>query len=364
MKIPFVDFKKEWAHYESRFVDAFKKFGADAWYVLGPTAEHFETNFAKYHGYKHAIGVNSGLAALEAALSAHKVGPGSEVITVANSAVATALAISRSGATPVFCDITDDYLIDITKIESLITTKTKAIMPVHLFGKICDMEAINKIAKERNLVVIEDACQAHGADYSGESQTNTKAFSFYPTKNLGGIGEGGMVLTNDQSIYDYISSYRNYGQNGRYNHEIKGVNYRIDALQCVFLDIKLKELSASIEKRRQITKLYTEQLSNLPGLEVLPFDPTSAYHQFVIKVKNGKRDELQKYLSENEIDSLIHYPTAIHKQPCYSECSDLDLPITNRLQDEILSLPCNPFLEDDQQSKITETIIEFYSKFQ
>lgn len=356
MKIPFVDFKKEWAHYESRFLEAFKKFGSGAWYVLGPAVEIFEKNFAEYHGYKYGIGVNSGLAALEASLSAHKIGSGDEVITVANSAVATALAISRSGATPVFCDVTNDFLIDVSQIENLITKKTKAVMPVHLFGKICDMEQVNKIAKKHNLIIIEDACQAHGANYSGESQTNTKAFSFYPTKNLGAMGEGGMILTNNESIKDYIISYRNYGQNGRYNHEIKGVNYRIDALQCIFLDIKLKELKESINIRRQIAKLYTDELNNLSELEILPFDPTSSYHLFVIKVKNNKRNELQNFLKEQGIETLIHYPTAIHKQPCYIEYTNLDLPVTNKLQNEILSLPCNPFLKTEEIKLISNQI--------
>ena len=298
---------------------------------------------------------------MEINLRAYNISAGDEVITVPNSAVATALAISSVGAKPVFCDIGDNFLMDETKIEKLITDKTKAILPVHLFGKICNMEAINKIAKKHNLVVIEDACQAHGALFAGESLVNTKAFSFYPTKNLGALGEGGAIVTNDKKVFDFAVSYRNYGQEGRYNHTIKGVNYRINSLQCVFLNTKLKEMNKFIEKRRNIAKRYIQELSSISDLKINDFDDTSAYHLFVIRVLNNKRDELKKFLSDKEIDSLIHYPTIIPKQPCYKdEYSGINLEKTDSFQNEILSLPCYPFLTDEEQSKIIEKIKEFF----
>lgn len=360
MNIPFVDFTREWAHFEKQFTEAFQTFGAKGQYVLGPTVEHFESEFAAYHGYAYGIGVSTGLAALEVALRAYGIGDGDEVITVANSAVATALAISRVGAKPVFCDIGDDFLIDPPRVESLITDRTKAILPVHLFGKIGDMIALDTIAQEHHLFLIEDACQAHGASFSGISAKYTKAFSFYPTKNLGAMGEGGMIVTNDSKIRDFAASYRNYGQNGRYIHEIKGANYRINALQCVLLSIKLREFESTIEKRRQIAKRYIGGLGADTTMTILPYDGGSAYHLFVLRVHEGKRNILQSYLRDHNIETLIHYPTAIHKQPCYQdEYRSVLLPKTDEFQNEILSLPCYPFLKDTEQEYIIKAIQNF-----
>lgn len=361
MKISFVDFRREWKFFESKFISAFKKFGQSGIYVLGPEVEKFENNFAKYSGYKYAVGVSTGLSALEMILRAYNIGKGDEVITVPNSAVATALAISNVGAKPVFCDIGDDFLIDSKKIAKLINKKTKAIIPVHLFGKICDLAIINKIAQKNHLVVIEDACQAHGSKFKGESLINTKAFSFYPTKNLGAFGEGGAVVTNDKKISDFVVSYRNYGQYGRYNHIIKGVNGRIDPLQCILMNIKLKVLNKFIERRRNIARNYVSSLKKIDGLVINDFDATSSYHQFVVRVLNGKRDELKNFLEKKGTDALIHYPTLINKQPCYiKEYSGLKLEVADRLQTEILSLPCYPFLLKKEQDQIIAAIKEFF----
>ncbi|MEK7452029.1 MAG: aminotransferase class V-fold PLP-dependent enzyme, partial [Patescibacteria group bacterium] len=212
MLVPFIDFKREWKFFEKEMMQTFRAFGRSGYYVLGPEVEKFEKDFAQFCGYKYAVGVSTGLSALEMILRAYKIGEGDEVITVANSAVATSLAISHLGAKPIFCDIGEDYLMDVSCIEKCITKKTKAILPVHLFGKICDMKRINLIAKKHKLVVIEDACQAHGAKCQKDSAVNTKAFSFYPTKNLGAFGEGGAVVTQDASVRDFVASYRNYGQ--------------------------------------------------------------------------------------------------------------------------------------------------------
>ena len=363
MKVPFIDFKREWKFFEKSFVKAFKDFGRSGIYVLGPEVEKFEKNFADYCGYKHAIGVSTGLSALEMILRAYGVGTGDEVITVANSAVATSLAISNVGARPVFCDIGQDFLIDVNKIEQLINQKTKAILPVHLFGKICDMATINKIARQHNLIIIEDACQAHGAKFIDDSLKNTKAFSFYPTKNLGAFGESGAVVTNDKKVRDFVLSYRNYGQRGRYNHVLKGVNGRIDSLQCILLGIKLKKIKMFIESRREIAENYVKALQKIDGLTVNDFDQTSAYHLFVIRVLGGQRDNLQKYLKEKGVDTLIHYPTAIHQQPCYgTDYKKIVLPNADKFQGEILSLPCYPHLTTSEQNYTIKNIQEFFRK--
>lgn len=362
MNVPFVDLTREWYFFEDKFIHTFKEFGRAGSYVLGSYTSNFEDNFANYCGYKYGVAVSTGLSALEISLLAHGIKPGDEVITVSNSAVATSLAISNIGAIPVFCDIKDDFLIDEKKIKALITLKTRAILPVHLFGNICEMEIINKIAQDNNLIIIEDACQAHGASFERDSALNTKAFSFYPTKNLGAMGEGGIIVTNNEDIKNFASSYRNYGQTSRYNHTILGDNNRINALQCAFLDIKLNELDNFIEQRKKIAKKYIKELSNLNYLQINKFDDTSSYHLFVVKVLNNKRDSLKSFLSDNGIDSLIHYPELIHKQPCYIEnYLDTKLNKTEQFQDEILSLPCYPFLKEEEQNYIISKIKEFFN---
>lgn len=360
MRIPFTELNREWAYFESDFLNVFKEFGRAGNYILGPATENFENNFASYHGYKYAIAVSTGLAALEVALLAAGIKDGDEVITVSNSAVATSLAISNVGARPVFCDIKDNFLIDESKIESLISDKTKAILPVHLFGQICNMKEINTIAAKHNLIVVEDACQAHGANFKAESAINTKAFSFYPTKNLGALGEGGLILTNDESVRDFAVSYRNYGQAGRYNHVVKGNNYRADALQCLLLDIKLKKLSYFIKTRRTIAQKYIDELNGRPDLILPEFSEDGSYHLFVIRVLNNKRDDLKKYLSDQGIETLIHYPVNIKNQPCYAdEYKEVTLEKTDAFQSEILSLPCYPFLKKEEQDYIISEIKKF-----
>lgn len=362
MKVPFVDLTREWSHFETSFSEAFIEFGRKGHYVLGDYTSNFEKNFATYCNYKYAVTVSTGLAALEIALLAYDIKAGDEVITVGNSAVATSLAISHLGAKPVFCDIKDDFLIDENKIEALITEQTKAILPVHLFGKICDMKTINEIASRHNLITVEDACQAHGAKFENDSAINTKAFSFYPTKNLGALGEGGLILTNDERVRDFASSYRDYGQNGRYNHVIQGDNNRINALQCVFLDIKLKELDNFINKRREIAQKYIKELAGLQYLKINNFDETSSYHLFVIRVLGSRRDSLKFFLAENGIDALVHYPVAIPGQPCYkSDYSDLKLDKMDLLQTEIISLPCYPFLKGEERDYIISKLKEYFS---
>jgi dTDP-4-amino-4,6-dideoxygalactose transaminase len=255
----------------------------------------------------------------------------------------------------------EDFLIDPAKIETLITRRTKAILPVHLFGKICNMAAINKIAKRHGLIILEDACQAHGAKYAGASLKNTKAFSFYPTKNLGAMGEGGMVVTNDEQIYKFVVSFRNYGQAGRYNHVMKGGNFRLDPFKCALLNEKLKAMSRAVSIRRKLALNYVKALSVVSGLAVDAYDAASCYHLFVIRALNGQRDQLRDYLKQNGIETLVHYPVSIYEQPCYrSEYPRLKLTNTDKFQSEILSLPCYPFLTTREQKFIIQKIGAFF----
>ena len=360
MKVAFIDLSREWNFFENEFLKVFQEFGKKAQYVLGPYTENFEKEFAASVGYRFAVGVSTGLTALETALRAYNIGEGDEVITVGNSAVATSLAISYVGAHPVFCDIRENYLIDPDKIEKLITPKTKAILPVHLFGAIADMRKINAIAQKYHLVIIEDACQAHGAKFFGENLINTKAYSFYPTKNLGALGEAGMILTNDEGIYKFAVAYRNYGQSGRYNHILKGNNYRIDPIQCALLSKKLSHLNSFIQKRQAIARGYVEHLREISDLDILPFDSTSAYHLFVVRVLSNRRDSLREYLLEQGVECLVHYPKTIYQQPCYAEYNNIKLDTTDRLQNEILSLPCYPFLTESEQTYILKKIKDFF----
>ncbi|MCL5666524.1 MAG: DegT/DnrJ/EryC1/StrS family aminotransferase [Patescibacteria group bacterium] len=360
--VPFLDLTREWNFFEAEFLRAFENFGRGGHYVLGPLAEKFEQDFAAFTGYKYAVGVSSGLAALEAALKAYGIGAGDEVITVPNSAVATALAVTNIGAKPVFCDVGEDFLIDPGEIEKYITDKTKAILPVHLFGKVCDMASINKIAKQHNLAVIEDSCQAHGAEFKGEGATNTKAFSFYPTKNLGALGEAGVVVTNDEKVKNFTASFRDYGQKGRYNHVILGNNYRIDALQCAFMEIKLRHLREFTGKRRGIAKKYIRALAKIAGLAILPFDETACYHLFVVRVLNGRRNELKLFLEHKGITALVHYPALIYRQPCYCGVyPHTSLAKAEALQEEILSLPCYPFLTEAEQDEVINNLQTFFN---
>lgn len=362
MTVPFLDLTREWRYFEPELVRAFTEFGASNEYVLGEYTKSFEKNFALAQGYTYAIGVSSGLAALEVALLAEGVKRGDEVITVANSAVATALAISNIGAIPVFCDVKENFLIDETRITSLITERTRAIVPVHLYGEVCNMEAINTIASRFRLVVVEDACQAHGAAFGEEGELkNTKAFSFYPTKNLGALGEAGMVVTNSRKVYDFIEQYRNYGQTERYVHTIRGNNYRIDALQCAFLNVKLRKLKDFVSVRNQIACGYVDKLSDIQALELPRISQKSAAHLFVVRITNGLRESFRKHLSDQGVGTVVHYPTPIHRQPCYEEeYRGICLSQTEEFSNDIVSLPCYPFFRNDEQEYVIKIVRDFF----
>ncbi len=357
------DFKKEYLSYKEEVLKTVNDTLESGWYILGKQVEQFEEEFARYTGTKFCIGVANGLEAIQISLMALHIGPGDEVITVSNSAVATTLAITNVGAAPVFIDIDDFFHINDTLIEKYITSRTKAILPVHLFGQMVNMDRIHTIAKKYNLFVIEDACQATGATYRGKkagSYGTFGCFSFYPTKNLGAYGDGGAITTNSEELYEVCKMLRNYGQKDRYHHEIKGINSRLDEIQAAILRKKLPTVDEGNRRRNQIAEFYNKDLSGISEISLpkVRDNGSHTFHLYVIQAK--KRDELQRFLKDNEIQSLIHYPIPIHKQTCYQEFNDLKLEQTEEKAKNILSLPCHQFLTDEELHKITSTIREFY----
>ena len=327
---------------------------------MGEELERFEDEFSKYMGTKCAIGVNSGSDALFLALQALGIGKGDEVITVSHTFISTVDAIARNGAKPVFVDIDPKiYCIDVTKIEEKITKKTKALLPVHLYGHPAEMDAIIKIAKKHNLPVIEDACQAHGAEYRGKKVGNIGdigCFSFYPVKNLGAYGDGGMVVTNNSELARKLRMLRNYGQPKKYYHDFIGVNSRLDEMQAAILRVKLKNLDNWNSSRRRFAHIYDMLLKDADV--VIPVEKGYAkhvYHLYVIRHKN--RDRLQQHLSKNGVQTQIHYPIAVHRQKAYLNLGlRAKLPITEKISGEILSLPMHPFLKEDEIRTIAQCI--------
>jgi dTDP-3-amino-3,4,6-trideoxy-alpha-D-glucose transaminase len=334
-------------------------------YILGPQTQAFEAEFAAYLGLKHSVGVGSGTEALHLAIRALDIGPGDEVITVAHTAVATVAAIELSGATPVLVDIDPHtYTIDPAKIEAALTPRTRAIIPVHLYGGPADLSPILDLAQRFDLKLIEDCAQAHGARYHGQrvgSWSDVACFSFYPTKNLGAIGDGGLVATNDPALYERLSLLRQYGWHERYISDLPGWNTRLDELQAAILRVKLRHLDADNAKRRRLASMYNELLYGVPNL-VLPtetLETEHVYHLYVIR--HPRRDELAAYLREKEIGTAIHYPMPIHLQPAYrGRLGDVgSLPATEQAATEILSLPMYPELAEEVVITVANAIREF-----
>lgn len=368
MNISFIDFKREHCEIGQEVQEAIKRVLKSGWYILGNEVLELEKEFAAYCGVKYAIGVANGMESLEIALKILGIGKGDEVITASNSAAATALAISNVGANPVFVDIDPvSYNLDPRKIIPKITKKTKAILPVHLFGQAAEMDEILKIAKKYNLKVIEDACQAHGALYKGKkvgSFGDIGCFSFYPTKNLGAYGDGGMLLSNDKGAAEQAKMMRNYGQSDRYHHLIKGLNSRLDELQAAILRVKLKYLDEWNKKRRYFADLYNKRLKTIREIE-LPRESTGnyhIYHLYVIRTKG--REKLQRYLKAKDVQTLIHYPLPIYQQEAYRELKfkKNTCPIAESYSEQIFSLPLYPQLKEKEAEKICYFIHKFFLK--
>lgn len=361
MSVPFLDLQAQYASLKDEMAAAMDDVLKSGIFVLGPHVEAFERAFATYCGTSHCIAVNSGTSALALLMQAHGIGAGDEVITVTNSFFASAEAISEIGATPVLIDcIEETALMNPALLEAAITERTKAILPVHLYGQCADMDAINTIAQERKLLVFEDACQAHGATYKGKragSLSNGAAFSFYPGKNLGAYGEGGAITVNDPGIAEHIRMLRDHGSRRKYHHEAIGWNERMDALQGAVLNVKLTHLDTWNTKRREHAAAYREALTNVPCMREESYGE-SVYHLFVIR--SSHRDELQKYLAEQGIQSGIHYPIPIHLQPAYKGTwNQGDFPIAEKLAGEILSLPMFPELTSDHMAEVAEGLRSF-----
>ena len=362
--INFLNLHKINARFEKEFKNKFNDFLDSGHYILGEEVQKFETDFAQYCGTKHGIGTANGLDALILIFRAYtelgKLKPKHEVIVPANTYIATILSILHSGLTPILVE-PDEKTFNISPDEIVkhISLKTKAILAVHLYGQLADMVAINNIAKSHNLLVIEDAAQAHGAsNFVGSKAGNLSdaaGFSFYPSKNLGCLGDGGAVTTNDKDLADCIKLMRNYGSAVKYENEIVGVNSRLDELQAAFLNIKLKTLDDDNQKRQQIAKQYFSKIKN-KRLE-LPFYDGSrnhVFHLFVIRVSD--RDDFTNHLNENKIGWLIHYPIPPHKQKAFTDFNGLNFPITEKIHKSVVSIPINPVLEEHEVLRVIEVL--------
>jgi len=363
MNIPFVDLKKQYESIKDEINAAMAEVISKTAFIGGPYAKTFESNFADFCNVKHCVGVGNGTDALFIALKAFGIGKGDEVITAANSFIATSEAITMTGAKVVFVDINPQtYNIDVNKIEEKITSKTKAIIPVHLYGQPADMDPILELAKKHNLKVLEDAAQAHGAEYKGKrigSIGDMACFSFYPGKNLGAYGDAGAIVTNDESLAVKARMIANHGRVEKYNHEMEGVNSRLDGLQAAILNVKLNHLPDWSESRRRNAYLYNEYLRDTELITPVEIDNVKAvYHLYVVRVKKDTRKKLQDHLKAKGISSGIHYPIALPNLKAYEylkHCEN-DFQEASKTSQEIISLPMFPELDEKQVKYIAESI--------
>lgn len=375
--IPFLDLKKINKPYETAFQEKLKVVLDNGWYILGNEVKEFETNFANYCGTKYCVGVGNGFDALVLIFKGYiqlgKLQKGDEVIVPANTYIASILAILQADLIPVLVEPKlETYNINPDLIEEKFTSKTKAILVVHLYGQLAEMHRINQIAFANDLLVIEDAAQAHGSIGNQESapetvgrtdevisnQKSSVAYSFYPGKNLGALGDGGAVTTNDLELAKVIQSLRNYGSETKYYNDYVGINSRLDELQAAFLNVKLPFLDAENEKRRTIAKRYLSEIKN--EKITLPFWDLSnnhVFHLFVIRTQN--RVDLQDYLDRNGVQTVIHYPVPPHNQKALSDWNHLSFPITEKIHNEVLSLPISPVLTDDEVSHIVAILSQY-----
>ncbi|MBP3818125.1 MAG: DegT/DnrJ/EryC1/StrS family aminotransferase [Butyrivibrio sp.] len=365
MEVPFADLRPMHDEIRVELDAAYKKVMDNSWFIQGEELVAFEQEFAKYVGVKHCVGVATGLDALYLVLKAYGIGAGDEVIVPSNTFIATALAVSYAGATPVFVEpVLETFNIDASRIEAAITPKTKAIMAVQLQGRCCDMDEINRIAKAHGLKVIEDAAQAHGAKYKGKmagALGDAAGFSFYPGKNLGALGDGGCVTTNDDELAAKVRALGNYGSDYKYHHIYKGTNSRLDEMQAAFLRVKLPHLDKWNENRRKVAERYLSNITN-PLIE-LPLSTSAEYehiyHVFVIRC--DRRDELEKYLADNGIHTVKHYPTPIHLQQAYADLciTEGELPVAEKISHTVLSIPMYYGMSDYEIDYVISKINEF-----
>lgn len=364
MNVPFVDLKAQFNSIRPEILSALKSVCEQTSFVLGPFVNEFEKSFAKFVNAKYCIGLNNGTSAVQLAVGS-LTKPGDEVITTPNTFIATAEAITAAGGKVVFVDIDEDtYNMDSALLEGVITPRTKAIVPVHLCGQPADMDPIMDIAKRHDLAVIEDAAQAHGAEYKGRkagSIGDAAAFSFYPGKNLGAYGESGAVTTNSDGVMEFARLYRDHGSREKYVHEFEGHNMRMEGFQGAVLGVKLKYIEKWTEARRQHASYYTELLSEVQGIKTPQEldDTRHVYHLYMVRVK--ERERLQHYFSERGISSGFHYKYPLHLQKAYSYLGyrQGDFPVTERVMEEIISLPMFPELKNEQIEYVVENIRNF-----
>jgi len=366
--IPFLSFEYQHSAIREEAMEVFQQFFDSQYYVLGPQTTKFEEQYAQLSQAKHCVGISNGLDALQIALRVLDVGPGDEVIVPSNTYIASALAVSYVGAKPIFVEPrVDTYNLNPEELEDAITSNTKAIMPVHLYGQACEMDAIVDLSKKFGLAVVEDNAQAHLAQWNGKvtgSFGDLNATSFYPSKNLGALGEAGAITTNDDDLAHACKVIRNYGSQKRYYNEVKGFNARIDELQAGLLMVKMKYLASWTAERQQLAKQYANLLQNVGDL-ILPVSAqgaTHVYHLFV--VRTNYRDKLQEFLSEHGIGSIIHYPIPPHLQQAYADLGHKkgDFPVAEMLAETCLSLPLYPGLTEEKVAVVIETIKQFFAE--
>ena len=360
--IEFAKLADEYQAIEEEVNSAIKDVLESGWFVLGENVSAFERDFAEYVGTEHCLGLNSGSDALYLALKALGIGKGDEVITVSHTFISTADAIVRNGATPVFVDIDPTtYTMDVTRIEPAISEETKAIIPVHLYGQPVDMDPVLDLAEEHDLYVIEDAAQAHGAEYKGEvvgSLGDVGCFSYYPVKNLGAYGDGGAVVTDDKELSEEISLLRDMGASEKYQHKRVGMNSRLDEIQAAILRVKLRYLDQWNERRRELASIYNQSLDGVVTTPSERPDSTHAYHLYCITTEDRKG--LRRYLDQQGIATMVHYPTPVHEQDAYQEKDVRSLPVTESVASQLVSLPLFPFHTDAEIETVAHVISEYY----
>lgn len=360
--VPFVDLHAQHRSLQADLEAALRRVFDHATFILGKEVAAFEAEFADYLGIPYAVGVSSGLDALRLALLGLGIGPGDQVILPVNTYIATALAVSATGANPVLVDVEEErFGIDVQAFERAITPRTRAVIPVHLYGRACDMDGVLERARCHGLFVVEDACQAHGARWRGRpcgTLGDAGCFSFYPSKNLGAAGDGGMVVTQNPELAEAVKLLRDYGQARKYHHVVKGGSARLDAVQAALLRVKLPHLDVWNERRAKHAALYGTLLANIKGLQTPPSlpAPDHIFHLYVILAQ--RRDLLMEHLGRRGIQTGIHYPVPIHLQPAYADLGHKkgDFPVAEQLAQEILSLPMYPELEPEQIELVATAI--------
>ena len=365
--IKFLDLQKINSQYQDEIKASINDVFNSGWYILGDKVKKFESEFADYCGTKHCIGVANGLDALILVLNAWvelgRLNKGDEILVPANTYIATVIAISKVGCIPVLVEPDPNtFLLDTEGLKDYITPKTKAMMPVHLYGQLADMEKLMEFADEHALLVLEDSAQSHGATQNGKKSGNwghASGFSFYPGKNLGALGDGGAVTTNDDELAEMVRVLGNYGSEKKYHNKVVGMNSRLDEIQAAALSVKLKYLDKDTAYRRKIALYYSENIKN-PKLQLPSWDSSAMNHVFhLYVVRYNNRKELQAYLADNLIQTIVHYPIPPHKQDAYKDFASLNLPVTEKIHNEVLSIPVSPVMDWEEVIEVVRVLNEF-----